>query len=179
MRSSAWSSLATSACSALALVLAAPAAAHIEAVPGFLDADGGGVVSLTAHNDRRVTMTEFAVTVPAGLRIEEAGEITGWSASTDGQVATWAGGSLAPEQPETFDLVLDASGEPGTVSLQAVQRYPDGESLEWPIALTLVPADEASGDVWVYAVVGAGFLLAAAGLALAWRRRERGATPQG
>jgi MYXO-CTERM domain-containing protein len=176
MRCSAWSSLATSACSALALLLAAPASAHIDAVPAFLEAGGTGTVSLTAHNDRRVAMTEFAVTVPAGLRIAEIGDVTGWAGSTDGTVATWAGGSIAPEESETFELVLDAPTEPGGVSLQAVQRYPDGESLEWDVALTVVPADEASGDPWIYAVVGAGLLLAAAGMALAWRRRERDPT---
>jgi hypothetical protein len=173
MRSSAWSSLATSVCSALALVLATPAEAHIGATPGFLEADGSGDVSLTVHNDRQVTMTELAVTVPAGLRIDEVGDVTGWTASTEGQVATWAAGSLAPAQGETFDLVLHASTEPGTVVLQAVQRYPDGESTEWDVPLTVIPADEASSSFWVYAVVAVGLLLAAAGVVLAWRRRER------
>jgi hypothetical protein len=42
----------------------------------------------------------------------------------------------------------------------------------WPVALTVVPADESSTDVWVYAVVGAGLVLAVSGVALAWRRRE-------
>jgi hypothetical protein len=170
MRFSAWSSLAISACSAL--VLAAPATAHIDATPAFLVADGTETISLTAHNDRSVPMDGFVVTASAGLRIEDVGELEGWSGSTDGKTASWTGGSLDAEDVETFTVVLKAPSKPGPVSLRAEQRYPDDGALAWPVPLTVVPADESSTGAWVYAVVAVGLLLAATGVALAWRRRE-------
>jgi hypothetical protein len=172
MRSSAWSSLAISACSA-ALVVAGPARAHIDATPAFLVVDGTETISLTAHNDRAVPMDGFAVTASAGLRIEDVGELEGWTGSTDGMTATWTGNRLAAEDAGTFSVVLEAPSAPGPVSLQAEQRYPDGGALTWPVPLTVVPADESSSTgAWVYAVVAVGLLLAAMGVALAWRRRD-------
>jgi len=174
MRCSAWSSLAISVCNAVAvaLVVAGPAGAHIDAVPAFLLADRTETISLTAHNDRSVPMDAFAVTASAGLRIEEVGELEGWSGSTDGTTASWTGGRVAAADAETFTVLLEAPAAPGPVSLRAEQRYPDGRTIPWPVQLTVVPADESSTDAWVYAVVAAGLALAAGGVALAWRRRD-------
>jgi hypothetical protein len=184
MRSSAWSSLAISACrgearlalaclvAASALALAGSAGAHIDAVPAFLEAEATGLISLTAHNDRQVTMDGFAILAPPELRIEDIGAVEGWEGSADETTATWTAGSLRSGEAATFSLSVEAPPDPGTVTLRAEQRYPDGEAVEWPIMLTVVPADESSGDVWVYAIVGLGLVLAAAGVVLAWRRRE-------
>ncbi len=86
MRCSAWSSLAISACrgeaclalaAAVALALAGPAGAHIDATPAFLQADGTETISLVAHNDRALEMDAFAVSVSPGLRIESVGDVEG------------------------------------------------------------------------------------------------------
>jgi hypothetical protein len=175
MRSSAWSSLAISACSA-ALVAAGPVHAHIDATPAFLEAGSTGLISLTAHNDRRAAMDGFSIAVPAEVRIDDIGALEGWDGSVDASTATWSGGSLPADEAATFSLFVEAPPDPGTVALRAEQRYPDGEVVAWPVALTVVPGDEAASDLWVYAVVGAGFLLAAAGVALAWRRRDQSPT---
>ncbi len=172
MRCSAWSSLAISACSAL--LLTATAGAHIAATPAFLAADSTGVVSLSVHNDRTVPMDGFALKAPLALRLVEAGNLAGWNGSTDGMTATWTGGSLSPGDAETFSVVIEAGPEPGAASMRADQRYPDDRDVSWPVALTVVPGDESSGaDTWVFVVVAVGLLLALAGVALAWRRRER------
>jgi uncharacterized protein YcnI len=187
MRSNAWSSLATSACkgkarptapalaafaAGVALVCAAPARAHVGATPAFVPAGGADSVSLSVHNDRPVVMDGFAVAVPRGLRIEDVGTVAGWRGSFDAKTATWTAGSLPSGEAATFSVSVEATPDPGTVTLRAEQRYPDGEAVEWPVTLTIVPADGSSGDVWVYAVLGLGVLLATAGIVLVWQRRE-------
>jgi hypothetical protein len=173
MRCSVWSSLAISVCSvALVLAAAGPARAHIDATPAFLLADGTETISLTAHNDRSIAMDALSVTASAGLRIEDVGELEGWSGSTDGKTARWTGGRLAAEDAETFTVVLEAPTTPGPVSLQVEQQYPDDRAVTWSVPLTVVPADESSSDTYVWvALLGAGLVLAAVtGLAL--RRRS-------
>jgi hypothetical protein len=173
MRCSVWSSLAISVCSvALVLAAAGPARAHIDATPAFLLADGTETISLTAHNDRSIAMDALSVTASAGLRIEDVGELEGWSGSTDGKTARWRGGRLAAEDAETFTVVLEALTAPGPVSLQVEQQYPDDRAVTWSVPLTVVPADESSSDTYVWvALLGAGLVLAAVtGLAL--RRRS-------
>ena len=69
MRCSGWSSLAISACSALALLLlASPAAAHVVAAPAFVPSGGSESVTFSGPNERDVPMTAFALTVPEGSR---------------------------------------------------------------------------------------------------------------
>ena len=185
MRSSEWSSLAISACrrearlarvlgvalvSVVTVMVASPAGAHIDATPAFLQAGGTETISLTAHNDRPLTMEAFAVTAPAGLRIEDISALEGWEGSIEGKTARWTGGRVAVDDAQTFSVVLEAPSEPGAVSLHAEQLYPDDRAVSWPVSLTVVPADESSPTyVWVVIVGGAG-LLALAGIALAWRR---------
>ena len=171
MRCSAWSSLAISACSAL---LAAGAAdAHIDATPGFVEADSTGLISLTAHNDRQVTMDGFAVVVPAELRIDDIGALEGWEGTVDDTTATWSGGSLPADEAATFSVFVEAPPDPGTVSLRAEQRYPDGEVVAWPVALTVVPGDESTTPAYVWVLVGGAGLLVLAGVALVWARSRR------
>jgi hypothetical protein len=178
MRCNAWSSLATSACSALglasllALALVSPAPAHVELMPGFVSAGASETVRLVGHNDRRVPMTGLTVSVPAGFGVEGVLEADGWDASVEGATATWSGGELAPDADATFGFVVEAPAEPGAVELDVMQIYPDGQVVAFPAALTVVPGDESSGgDPWMYAIVVAGLLLALVGVVLAWRRR--------
>ncbi len=169
MRSSAWSSLAISACSAL--LAAGSAGAHIDATPAFLEANASGLISLTVHNDRQAPMDGFAIVAPAELRIDDIGALEGWEGSVDETTATWTGGSLPAAQAETFGVVVEAPPDPGTVSLRAEQRYPDGEVVSWPVALTVVPGDESSTPAYVWVLVGGVGLLVLTGVALAWKRR--------
>jgi hypothetical protein len=178
MRCSAWSSLAISVCSAVALLCAGPAGAHVDATPAFLEAGGAGLISLTAHNDRDVAMDGFAVTAPPELQIEDISALEGWEGSAEPTAATWTAGtagSLPSGQAATFSVLVEAPPEPGTVSLRAEQRYPDGEVVTWPVALTVVPGDESSSRAYVWILLGGAGLLVLAGLALAWTRRSNAA----
>jgi uncharacterized protein YndB with AHSA1/START domain len=173
MRCSVWSSLAISACSALAL--AAPAGAHVTAEPAFLAAGGTATLSLTGPNERDEPMTGFSLAVPRDFRIVAARSADGWSADVQEAGVSWSGGSLAPEADATFAVELEAPVGPGPAELQAKQLYAGGEVVAWPVALTVIPSSEPSsqniGWAVLTAVVGA-VVLTAIGLALLRRTRS-------
>ena len=64
-------------------------------------------------------MTGFTLSVPAGVEIEHAHEVTGWDESVDDSTATWNGGPLATGTELGFGMTLKADVEPGVVELQA------------------------------------------------------------
>jgi hypothetical protein len=173
MRCSGWSSLAISVCSAVSLLLAAPAAAHVVATPSFVASGSSESVTFSGPNERDAPMTAFLLTAPAGVEIAHAHEIEGWDESVDGSTATWLGGPLAPNEEIGFGVTLETDVEPGVVELQAVQRYRDGGEVSWPVALTITPADESPSQNLVLAGVVAliGVLCVGAVAMLAWRRR--------
>ena len=173
MRCSGWSSLAISVCSALAL--AAPAAAHITAVPPFIAANDSATVSLSGPNERGVAMIRFDVTVPSEFRIVHAHPADGWESRVRGSTATWTEGSLAPGAEATFKLELEAPAEPGPATIEISQRYPGGDVVTWGVGLTVTPASEAPsqnlGWALVTALVGL-IVLAAVGVAFLRRTRS-------
>jgi uncharacterized protein YcnI len=155
-----------------ALAIVPSAAAHVVVSPAFVQSEATESIDLTGPNERDVPMTGFAVTVPDGLDIVHAHGPDGWEASIAGRTATWNGGTVAAGAEATFGLVLDVTADPGTVELQAQQRYRDGV-VRWPISLTVTPAAEGpSENLALAGVVGLiGALVIAAGATLAWRRR--------
>lgn len=173
MRCSGWSSLAISVCSALVLV--APAAAHVTVLPPFVPAGSTGSVSLTGPNERDEPMTAFDVSVPSEFRIVRAHPASDWEESVRASTATWTGGALAPGDEATFRLDLEAPTEPGPAQLDAVQRYTDGEVVTWAVALTVTPESESSSQNLGWALVTAGIgvvVLAAVGVAVLRRSRS-------
>lgn len=162
-----------------ALVLAAPAGAHVIASPTFLAAGETQTLELSVPNERDAPMTGFVVTVPAGLEIVSAESVEGWSATVEGQTASWSGASLPAKLSETFGLRVQATGEPGAVELDAEQRYADGK-VRWSVALTVVPgsssttvsASRSGSGTLVVVLAGLGLLVAAGVAAFAWRRRS-------
>jgi hypothetical protein len=163
------------ATSLVALLLAAPAAAHVTVAPPFVSAGGTAILTLAAPNERDEPMTQLTATVPRGFEIIGASSVNGWRADVDGATARWLGGSLPPGAEAKFALEVEASATPGPVVLEAVQIYPGGERVRWPVALTVLPAanDSSQGLRWGWVALIAGILLALAVVAVAWRRRGR------
>ena len=180
MRCSGWSSLAISVCSALvgALLWAATASAHVVAMPAYLASGSAESITFDAPNERDDPMTAFSVTVPAGLEIEHAHVVAGWTEQVEGSRATWTGGSLASRATADFGMTLRAGGDPGLVEIQAEQRYPDGGVVPWPVDFTITPAAETPTQNLAHAgVVGLiGVLVVVAVAMLAWRRRQPSST---
>ena len=173
MRCSGWSSLAISVCSALALALAGPAAAHVVATPAFLPSGSSRSITFAGPNERDDPMTAFVLTAPAGLEITHAHEVEGWDESVEGSSAAWLGGSVAPDEEVGFGVTLEADADPGVVELRAEQRYADGSVVSWPVALTITPAEDSPSQNLALAGVVAliGVLSVVAIAMLAWRRR--------
>ena len=176
MRCSGWSSRAISACNAalaLGLVFAATTSAHVTASPPFIATGGSATLSLATPNERDVAMTGFSVTVPDGVEIERAHAATSWEAMITGATASWSGGSLAPGGETAFVIEVATESDPGTAELDAVQLYPKGGVVRWPVAITVLPAEDSpSQNLLLAGVVGLlGLLGVAAVAAVAWRRR--------
>jgi hypothetical protein len=171
MRCSGWSSLAISVCSAL--LLAAPAAAHVVAIPTYLPSESSESITLEVPNELSAPMTGFVVTAPPGLVIHHANPVAGWSGVADGTSATWTGGSLPPRQTVRFTIALKADVDPGLVELDTQQLY-GGTAIPWPVQVTVVPAAESPRQNLALAGVVAliGVLVTAAIVMLAWRRRD-------
>jgi hypothetical protein len=163
----------------IALALPFAAAAHLTADPAFLFAGGTQRLAVTVHNDRDAPMTGFRLVAPAELRILGTGGAPGWNEVLDGSTATWSGASVAPNEPVTFEVDLDAvSAEPGTVELQGDQLYADG-SVPWPLTLTIVPPggevpseDDGLGTAAVVVLVVLGALVLALAAFVVWQRRR-------
>jgi uncharacterized protein YcnI len=174
MRCSGWSSLAISACSALgALVLAAPAAAHVVAAPTFLASKSAESITFEAPNERSDPMTSFTLVPPDGIEIEHAHPADGWDETIEDGAATWTGGSLAARAIAHFGATLKADTGPGTVTLTARQGYDSGAVVEWSVPLLVTPAEASpSENLALAGIVGLlGVLVVVAVALLAWRRR--------
>jgi uncharacterized protein YcnI len=161
---------------ALALVLPPVAGGHLSVTPAFLTAAATQELAVTVHNDRDETMTGFALVVPADVRIVSISTTPGWSGGVEGSTAKWTGGAVAADTPVTFELSLEAPASPGSAELRGDQLYPDGQVVEWPLELTVVPASEADDDVswasiWFVALAG---LCALSTIGYLLLRRRRG-----
>ena len=172
MRCSGWSSLAISVCSAL--LLAAPASAHVIATPGFIASGSSESVTFSGPNEREQPMTSFSITMPSGIEIEHAHPVEGWTEEFTSSSATWTGGPLPPRLDIAFGLTLKATADPGIVELQTEQHYPEGAVADWPVSLTVVPgAESPSENLALAGAVGLMGVLVVVGVAvLAWRRRS-------
>ncbi len=119
-------------------------------------------------------MTSFTVTAHDGLEIEHAHPVDGWNGTVEDGAATWTGGSLPASETATFGVTLKADVEPGVETLQAKQGYDSGAVVEWPVALTVTPAEQSpSENLALAGVVGLlGVLVVVAVAMFAWRRRS-------
>jgi uncharacterized protein YcnI len=174
MKCSAWSSLAISACSGLALLFAGTASAHVIAMPTYVASGSSQAIIFSGPNERKRPMTMFTITVPAGLEIEHAHPVEGWTEQSTASKASWSGGSLAPGADIPFRVTLKATADPGVVQVQAQQHYRDGGIVSWPVPITILPAEASpSQNLALAGVVGLiGVLLVVAVSMLAWRRRS-------
>ena len=155
------------------LALAEAAQAHVYPTPTYIATGSTSSVELSLPNERRIPMTALALDVPTGMRVVEAMPAPGWSESATNRRATWTG-RLHAFETANFTVRLETSRVPGTVTLKAVERYPDGGKRIWPVTLLVVPADEPSEQLGVALVVALlGLLGLTIGGALLWRRTGR------
>ena len=153
------------------LVVAVPATGHVFPMPTYVATGSSSRVELSVPNERRVQMTGFELGVPTGVAVAEAVPTDGWTSTATERRATWSDGDLSPFATATFALELDIGAAPGTIVLDAVERFGDGEQVRWPVSLVVTPADEPSQRLGVALIVGlAGLLAFTIGAAYLWRR---------
>jgi hypothetical protein len=166
----------TASAVALALVagIAAPVArAHVYATPTYVATGSTSSIELSLPNERQVPMTAFELRMPTGMRIVEAMPARGWSGSSTERRATWTG-RLPAFRTANFTVRIETRSAPGSVTLRAVERYPDGGTRNWPVTLLVVPADKPSEQLGAALVVGLlGLLGLTIGGAYLWRRTGR------
>jgi hypothetical protein len=139
------------------------------------DGQRSKVTFVVPNDDRPVPISTVVLIVPPGLSIVEAVPPGGgWKAAGTGSVATWSGASLPVGDVTSFSAVLEAEGEPGQVSVEVHQHYPDGGHVKWDVPLTVLPGPESSGSAGTLLVLVAlvGLLLVGTLGGVLWLRRS-------
>jgi uncharacterized protein YcnI len=160
------------------LVLSSSALAHVDPV-GTIVATGRSTVNLTVHNDREEPQSAVRATLPSGLTVAEAPAPSGWEVSVSESSVTWEG-TIEGGSDQTFQLDVEASTEPGPITIAVEQIYPGGEAASWQVPFTVVPTteptpttDEGEEESAWRSIAIVGILIALAALAITWIRRGR------
>ena len=128
--------------SALVVLLAIPAGAHVDVDPG--EAAAGSTVTLTfsfRHGLDGSATTALAVQIPDGAAIAEVPAKEGWTSalSEGGTVVTWTGGSVPDGTEAAFAVVVRLPAGEGEALFPTIQTTEAGE-LAW------ISADEGEGE---------------------------------
>ena len=158
------------------LVSAPAAAAHVTASPSFVRQGSESELRLAVPNERspRVT-TALTVTMPRGLEIVTADAPPGWEVTSAARAVTWSGGRIEGTDSVEFTLRVRPTADPGTVSLDAVQRYDDNRVVRWKTPLIVIPGTGGSESSSSRLIVAIGFaaVLVGATLVVLLRLRRR------
>jgi len=174
--------LTTAALASLVVVLMLPASglAHIIPQPDFIARGAEITIFLDVPNERAPHATVAVdFTAPPGFSVVSAEPTKGWKATIAGPTVTWAGGRLTGGDSVRFGVGLVTNLPPGPVTLDAVQRYDDHQSVTWRIPFSVVPgavptsSGMNAGRIALAAIVAAGIVAATLGLLLRSRRRRR------
>ena len=115
------------------VLLARPAAAHVELEPRQAGAGATTTLTFSFHHGLEGTATTgLEVKLPEGAAVVEVPPVEGWTASVspDGTVVTWSGGSVPDGTEGAFPLVVRLPEQPGTVLFPTIQTTEAGE-LPW------------------------------------------------
>ncbi len=142
MRCSGWSSRATSACSAatltlaVALVLAAPAAAHLSVDPQKVHT--GALVDLlfnAPNEDYADGVDRVTIAPPASFDLDDAEAKAGWSQANSGGSITYQGGPIPKGQFAGFMIRGTAPKRAGSIVFRVTVADRAGKSTTYRIAV--------------------------------------------
>ena len=139
MRFSAWLSLSISVCSAL--VLAAPAAAHLSIDPAKVVK--GQLVDLVfsvPNEDDAVGVNHVTLGIPQDFQLDDAEAKPGWTQSRTGQAVTWSGGLIPKNQYATFSIRGTAPAKAETVLFNVLVGDRVGKSITYRVGLDVTAA---------------------------------------
>jgi uncharacterized protein YcnI len=121
---------------AAAVVVAAPALAHVTVWPRTSVAGAGEKYSIRVPNERQSDMIAVEVRFPAGLALRSFEQKPGWRTEplrdASGAIvgARWIG-KLPPEQFVEFGILAKNPAPAGDLLFPALQAYEDGTKIEW------------------------------------------------
>jgi uncharacterized protein YcnI len=134
MRFSAWSSLSISVCSAL--VLAAPAAAHLSIDPAKVQK--GQTVDLVfsvPNEDDAIGVNHVTLGIPQDFELDDAEAKPGWTQSRTGQAITWSGGLIPKGTFARFSIRGRAPAKVETVLFNVLVGNRTGMSITYRVGL--------------------------------------------
>ena len=136
MRFSAWSSLSISVCSAL--VLAAPAAAHLSVNPSRIHTGELADVTFSIPNaDNKIGIDHVTLGIPTDFQLDDAEAKPGWTQSRTGQAITWSGGLIPRHQFATFSIRGTAPAKVETVLFNVLVGDRTGRSITYRVGLDI------------------------------------------
>ena len=164
MRFSAWSSLSISVCSAL--VLAAPAAAHLSVNPNSIHTGQLADITFSIPNaDDPIGIDHVTLGIPADFQLDDAEAKPGWTQSRTGQAITWSGGNIPKGEYATFSIRGTAPDKVETVLFNVLVGDRTGKSITYRVGLDV--AEHGSEDTGARSLGKASLIVAIAAAALA------------
>jgi uncharacterized protein YcnI len=139
MKFSAWSSLSISVCSAL--VLAAPAAAHLSIDPAKVHtAQAVDLVFSVPNEDDAIGIDHVTLGIPADFQLDDMEAKSGWTQSRTGQAITWSGGQIPKGTFARFSIRGTAPTKVETVLFNVLVGDRRGKSITYRIGLDVTGA---------------------------------------
>ena len=134
MRFSAWSSLSISVCSAL--VLAAPAAAHLSIDPATVQKGQTVDLVFSVPNEAdAIGVNHVTLGVPQDFELDDAEAKPGWTQSRTGQAITWSGGLIPKGTFARFSIRGTAPAKVETVLFNVLVGNRTGKSITYRVGL--------------------------------------------
>jgi uncharacterized protein YcnI len=165
MRFSAWSSLSISVCSAL--VLAAPAAAHLSIDPPKVIK--GQVVDLVfsvPNEDDAVGVDHVTLGIPQDFQLDDMESKPGWTQSRTGQAVTWSGGLIPKGTFARFSIRGTAPAKAETVLFNVLVGDRTGKSITYRVGLDVTATSQQDKGARTLGKAALGVAIVAAILAL-------------
>ena len=165
MKFSAWSSLGISAFSAL--VLAAPAAAHLSVNPSRIHTSQLADITFSIPNaDDAIGIDHVTLGMPGDFQLDDAEAKPGWTQSRTGQAITWSGGRIPKGEYATFSIRGTAPAKPETVLFNVLVGDRTGKTITYRVGLDVTAGSGEDKGARTLAKAGLGVGILAAVLAL-------------
>lgn len=113
---------------ALAVVWAAPAAAHVSISDSSTDGDVTSVTFFFDHACDGSPTTGLTVQLPEGAQVESTEEPDGWSLVDDGGTVEWEGSPVPDHEPAEFTVALTGLGTSQDQPFPVIQTCEVGEA---------------------------------------------------
>jgi len=165
MKFSAWSSLSISICSAL--VLAAPAAAHLSIDPANVQkSQSVDLVFSVPNEDDAIGVDHVTLGIPQDFQLDDMEAKPGWTQSRTGQAITWSGGLIPKGTFARFAIRGTAPPKVETVLFNVLVGDRTGKSITYRVGLGVTATAGQDRGARTLGKAALGVAIAAAILAL-------------